>query len=229
MRAKASEYINYVKSKVGNAYLWGGQGESVYELLRALAKKKGQSDSNTERMLAYVSAHGVNNLEFYDCSGLLVSFLLKAGAIERDMTADELYHSCGKISRQEARPGDMVFLFHSSGVATHVGCITDHASVVHALNQTRGVIEEALEKRKWVYARPDFVEYDLSDEKNQYKPGDRIFVPEQVQGYQTAMEAMERIHPAATYPKGEYFVYKIYQDAVNITRTKGVPGVWITM
>ncbi len=233
MKAKASEFIKYIRSKVGNAYLWGGQGETVFGLVRQLAKQKGQSDVNTEKMLAYMEQNVVKDMEFFDCSGLPVSYLLSVGAISGDMTADGLYRRCTKINRQDARPSDMVFLLNSAGKATHIGCIVDTDTVVHALNQTRGVIEEELNKRKWVFGRPDFcIEYDLVDEQidvSTLQPGDKVTVKESINGYNTANNALVAVNPTVTYPAGEYYVYKVYNGSVNITRSKDKPGAWVVL
>ena len=232
MKAKASEFVKYIRSKVGNAYLWGGQGETVFGLARNLAKKNGQSDANTEKMIAYMEQNGVKDMEFYDCSGLPVSYLLSVGAISGDMTADGLYRRCTKINRQDARPSDMVFLLNSDGKATHIGCIVDYGIVVHALNQTRGVIEEELNKRKWVFVRPDFcIEYDLAQkiDLSTLKPGDIVTITEHLNGYNTANNAISKVNPTVTYPAGEYYVYKVYNGTVNITRSKGKPGAWVVL
>lgn len=45
--------------------------------------------------------------------------------------------------------------------------------------------------------------------------------------YVTALDAKNKANPTATYPSGEYYVYKCYDNMANITRTQGVPGGWI--
>ncbi|MGN0506625.1 MAG: C40 family peptidase [Lachnospiraceae bacterium] len=232
MKAKASNFVEYIKSKVGNAYLWGGQGETLFGLVRQLAKRNQQSDANTEKMIAYMEQSGVKDMEFFDCSGLPVSYLLSVGAISTDTNADGLYRRCTKINRQDARPSDMVFLLNTAGKATHIGCIVDSGIVVHALNQTRGVIEEQLDKRNWVFGRPDFcIEYDLDEQidVSALKPGDKVTINEPVKGYNAADNALTSVKSTVTYPEGEYYVYKVYNGAVNITRSKGKPGAWVVL
>ena len=68
MKAKASEFVKYIRSKVGNPYLWGGQGETLFGLVRQLAKRNQQSDVNTEKMITYMEQSGVKDMEFFDCS-----------------------------------------------------------------------------------------------------------------------------------------------------------------
>lgn len=236
-KAKTSEFIQYMKSKVGSAYLWGGQGETVYGLLRKLAKQKSQSDASTNRMFAYLSAQGCRDVEFYDCSGLAVSYLLSVGAISGDMTADGIYRKCTRISDAEARPGDMTFLLDKAGKAHHIGYIVGDGTVVHALNQTRGVITESLSHRKWVYGRPEFcLEYDLGGKGQEsrstltdLRPGDRVTINAAVQGYNTAADAVGKVNPAVTYPAGEYYVYKVAAGAVNLSRKAGIAGAWVIL
>lgn len=169
-KAKASEFITYIKSKVGSAYLWGGQGEGVHDILAKYADTKDQSKSNTVKMLGFLEGKkGIQDIQFFDCSGLGVSYLLEQGAISYDMTADGIYKKCKKISKKEIQPSDMAFLLNSSGKATHIGYIVEGNTVIHALNQSVGVIREDLNRRKWVFGRPDFcLEYDLEEAKREY-------------------------------------------------------------
>lgn len=234
-KAKVSEFTKYIRSKVGCAYLWGGQGESLFSLLRKLAKQNGQSDAKTEQTIAYMKSKGIKDMEVFDCSGLSVTYLLSVGAISYDMTADGIYDKCKKIKKEESREGDMVFLLNASENATHIGYLVDKKTVVHALNQSRGVIEEDVSKRKWVFGRPEFcLEYDLNEEKAEtdskdLKIGDKITIKEPVLGYNTAANAKSGTNPAVTYPAGTYYVYRVYGGAVNITRSKGTPGAWVML
>lgn len=233
-KAKASEFVGYIRSKVGSAYLWGGQGETLFGMARKLAGQTGQSAENTEKMVAYMRQQGVKDMGFFDCSGLGVSYLLPAGAISYDMTADGFYRKCAKVDKKGVRPGDMAFLLNVSKKATHIGYVTDTGTVVHALNQTRGVIEEPLDRRSWVFGRPEFcMEYDLGTGQDvdvgSLKAGDRLTLKQAAKGYNTAADALAATRPAVTYPAGEYYVYKVYGGAVNITRSKGKAGAWVVI
>lgn len=48
-----------------------------------------------------------------------------------------------------------------------------------------------------------------------------------VKGYTTSLDAINRVNPVATYTKGTYYIYKIANGVYNISRTKGSAGVWI--
>ena len=231
-KVKTSEFLKYIHSKVGAAYLWGGQGESLFGLVRKLARQNGQADSKTDQMIAYMKSKGVKDIEFFDCSGLAVDPLLAAGAISGDMTADGIYRKCEKIEKAEVRPGDFGFLLNSSKKATHIGYVAEDGIIIHALNQSRGVIEENLDKRKWVFGRPEFcLEYDLEEEIDidKLKPGNEITLNKAVNGYNTASNALATVNPVVSYPSGTYYVYKVYGHAVNITRKKGTAGAWVVL
>lgn len=231
-KAKVSEFVPYIKSKVGAAYLWGGQGESIYGLIRELAKENGQADSKTDKMITYLEEQGACDMEFYDCSGLGVKFLLEKDAVGYDMTADGFYRKCKKIDKSEVKEGDMGFLVNVNGKATHIGYVVNRKTIVHALNQTRGVIEENINNRKWVFGRPDFcLEYDLEEKIDiaTLKIGDKITIDKAVLGYNTAANAKGGVNPVSTYPSGTYYVFRVYSGTVNITRTKGTPGAWVAL
>ena len=152
-KLKPSVFVEYVLSKVGCPYLWGGQGETLYEIITKYAKSKNQSDSATKNMIKFM---GIKDVQFFDCSGLGVDFLMKHGILSYDTTADGLYRKCDKISKDEVVLGDFAFLLDISGKATHIGYVVDNGYVVHAWDQKVGVIKEKLSKRNWVYGRPNF-------------------------------------------------------------------------
>lgn len=225
-KAKVSEFVDYIKSKKGSAYLWGGQGETVYDLVRKLAEKNGQAKDKTDKMLSFMSKNGTKDIQFFDCSGLAVYFLLQKKAITSDMTADMLYRKCDSISKNEAKVGDWVFLGTSSK-KTHIGYITEKGKVIHAYGQSVGVIEEPLSKRNWYYARPNFcIEFDVDECK---EDSDTVTITENIKGYNTASDAERDRNPKVTYKPGTYFIYKESGKATNISKKKGTPGAWVVL
>lgn len=233
MKVKASEFIKWVESKVGCPYLWGGQGETLFDMVRKYCATKSQSKEATEKMITFLKKKGVVDKEFYDCSGLGVKYLLDLGAIKYDMTANGLYKKCALISMDEVRAGDWVF-FIEDGRAVHIGYMVTDSEVVHALDQTVGVIREKLsESRGWNGAgRPEFcMIYDLPQkvDTNNLKYGDKITTTKDLNGYSNADNAFRGLKPVCTYSAGTYYVYKVYNGAVNITRHKGIPGAWVVL
>lgn len=232
MKVKASEFIKWVDSKVGCPYLWGGQGDTLFSMVRKYCTTKAQSNPSTEKMITFLKNNGVVDREFYDCSGLGVKFLLDHGAIKYDMTADGLYKKCTPLSKSDVRAGDWVFII-KDGKATHIGYMVNDNEVVHALNQSAGVIKENLYKRGWNGAgRPEFcIENDLHIVINydDLKAGDRIITDKDLKGYGTAADARRKTNAVCTYKAGTYYVYKTYEGAVNITRHKGIAGAWVVL
>lgn len=232
MKVKTSEFIKWVESKVGCPYLWGGQGETLFDMVRKYCATKSQSKEATEKMITFLKKKGVVDKEFFDCSGLGVKYLLDHGALKYDTTADGLYKKCVLISMDEVRAGDWVF-FIKDRRAVHIGYMVTDTEVVHALDQTVGVIREKLSANKeWNgVGRPEFcMEYDLPQNTttDDLKPGDKITTTD-IKVYKTADNALKGKNAVCTYSAGTYYVYKVYNGAVNITRHKGIPGAWVVL
>lgn len=231
-RLAVKEFTKWAKAQVGNAYLWGGQGESVYELVRQLAKKNGQSEEKTEKMLAYMKKMGAKDIKFFDCSGLIIKYLIENKGLAYDTTAAGLYKLCDPINDSQVEEGDWCFLKDSSGKIYHIGVVVDNDMVVHSFNQEKGIIMEKRTARRWIYARPEFA-FDFSGlQKSTYDSltvGATVTITESIKGYNTADNALKGNNPTVTYPKGAYYVYKKYNGAVNITRKKGTAGAWVVL
>lgn len=233
MKVKTSEFIKWVESKVGCPYLWGGQGETLFDMVRKYCATKSQSNSSTEKMINFLKRKGVVDKEFYDCSGLGVKFLLDYGALKYDTTADGLYRKCVLINEKDIRAGDWAF-FLDGARAYHIGYMVTDDTVVHALDQEVGVVKEKLSARKeWVaFGRPDFcMEYDIPIEVdfNNLRAGDKITIAKDLKGYTNAENAMKDEKAVCTYTAGTYYVYNVYKGAVNITRHKGIAGAWVVL
>ncbi len=225
------DFSKWLKEQVGNAYCWGGQGESVYDLVRKFAKSKDQSDANTDKMLAYMKKYGARDIKFYDCSGLGVTYLLDKKAITCDTTAAGLCRKCTPVKDTEVTEGCWAFLKNENGIY-HIGYVVDNDMVVHAFNQEKGVIMEKRTARKWIYARPDFAFAFASPQKPLYDTlavGDKVTIAESIKGYNNAYNALKSKNTTVTYSNGEYYVYKKHNGAVNITKKKGVAGAWVVL
>lgn len=226
------DFTEWVKDQVGNAYMWAGQGERLYDIIAMYADRNYQSESNTVKMLGFLEDKGIQDIRFYDCSGLGVTYLLANKAISCDTTAAGLYNKCEPIKDNEVTEGCWGFLKDSSGKIYHIGYVVDNDMIVHAFNQEKGVIIEKRTARKWIYARPDFAFAFDKPQKPLYDTlsvGDKVTIAESIKGYNTADNALKGKNPTVTYSKGEYYVYKKYNGAVNITRKKGTAGAWVVL
>ena len=106
------------------------------------------------------------DIYFYDCSGLGIAWLLTMDLIKQDYTADGMYrHLCSKISREELRRGDWVFVRNNKTENIfHVGYVVDDAlNVVEAKSRDDGVVKRPLSAGDWnVFGRPDKVFQELT-------------------------------------------------------------------
>lgn len=225
------DFLEYVESKVGCPYCWGGNGETLYDIVAKYAKGKSQSEEKTVKMLGFMEDNGIKDTQFFDCSGLGVKWLLDHDKIDHDTTAAGLYRKCTPIKENEVTTGCWCFLKNDNGIY-HIGYLVDDDTAVHAYNQQKGVIKEKRTARKWIYARPDFAFAFEKPQKPQYDDlsvGDKVTLTESVKGYNNADNALKAKNATVTYPSGTYYVYKKHNGAVNITRTKGVPGAWVVL
>lgn len=224
-------FLEYIESKVGCCYCWGGNGETLYDIVAKYAKGKSQSEANTVKMLGFMEDTGHKDTQFFDCSGLAVKWLLEHDKIDSDTTAAGLYRLCTPITDAEVTTGCWCFLKNSNGIY-HIGYIVENDMVVHAFNQEKGVIKEKRSARKWIYARPDFAFDFETAQKPLYDTlsvGDRVIITEDIKGYNTADNALKAKNPTVTYSKGDYYVYKKYNGAVNISKKKGSAGAWVVL
>lgn len=144
------KFIAYVSAQEGCLYVWGAQGQTMTpELIRRLEN----SDKNYRRALAQYEDHAAKGLTLigYDCSGLVVAYLLREGLIGYDTTANGLYASqCTPIGKDHLRAGDLVFKkYRTKNKMYHVGVYMGDGSVVHAKGRDDGVVRESLSATGW--------------------------------------------------------------------------------
>lgn len=90
--------------------------------------------------------YGGNSLRGFDCSGL-TSFVFDKHQIALPRQSSDQYRFGRKISRMDARPGDLVF-FTQRGRVNHVAIVGSvvrgDLTLIHSTS-SRGVIEESLD------------------------------------------------------------------------------------
>lgn len=60
-----------------------------------------------------------------------------------------------------------------------------------------------------------------------FNEGSSIKIPAPINVYSTAADAKNRTNPVTQYQNGSYYIYKIYDGMLNISRTKDNPGGWM--
>lgn len=59
------------------------------------------------------------------------------------------------------------------------------------------------------------------------KKGDTVHIDEDVVVYNSESDALKARNPRKTYPAGDYYVYKVSGQCVNISKNRLLPGGWI--
>lgn len=231
MKVSSEKFVQKAFDLIGNPYLWGGNGETLGDVIRKYADSKGQSKEATEDMIAFINQHyciKCDEIHLQDCSGFIIEILRLLDVIPDtyDTTAQGLYEQCKKITK----PCKGALAFYWNGEKhNHVGICASETTVIHCLSTKTGVIVEDIAKRKdkWVdFAFPyKWVDPDI-DDKADY---DTITLAKDVYVYRTADDANENnIAKGTLYKHGTYYVYKTFKGKyTNITRTIGVAGGWI--
>ena len=137
-------FIAWLVQQLGSIYVWGAQGEYATP---ALIQKMETDPNNRRRAMQLYNArthNGEQKVKMYDCSGLIVRFLLDNKLISNDMTAAGLYGKCHHIERTALKEGDLVFRYNGS-VIHHVGVYIGGGMVIHSRGRDYGVVREHID------------------------------------------------------------------------------------
>ena len=135
------KFIDYLHAQVGCIYVWGAQGEK--DITEAWIRKKETSDVNAKRAISLWKkriAQGMENIAAYDCSGLIMKFLIDEGLYKSDMSSLGLYAASKKMDgRSGLIPGDLVFR-HNGARIHHVGVFVGDGMVIESKGRDDGVV-----------------------------------------------------------------------------------------
>lgn len=136
-----TKFIQYLRSHVGDAYVWGAQGECISTMkdTPSWVKKMETSNKNYERAMNFIRKSDKKPLYAFDCSGLGVYFLREHGIIKSDISSRGMYSACKKITRAELQPSDFVFR-HNGIKIHHVGYYVGDGMVIEAYGRDLGVV-----------------------------------------------------------------------------------------
>ena len=136
---KASKVVNFVKSKVGCGYVWGGEGQKLTEAL--LNKFHDQYPTHVDKSIV---KRWIGK-EVYDCSGL-VHVAFKNVGISIYHNADTAWRTTnwkntGGISNY---PRDKVHILYrkSDNKMVHTGVYIGGGKFIHAKGSKEGVVME---------------------------------------------------------------------------------------
>ena len=158
MGEKVKEFLTYLESHIGDAYVWGAQGERVDNRadLEKWVRCKETSRREADRALAYIKKATKTPLYAFDCSGLIVHWLRDIkGLIDGDTSAQGLYRQCkqqGKLDAWQMQPGDLVFRYSfAKGKMGHVGVYVGGGMVIEAKGRDYGVANLHLSFGGWTH------------------------------------------------------------------------------
>lgn len=158
MGKKIDDFIAYLNSHLGDAYVWGAQGERVDNRpnLEKWVRRKETSRREADRALTYIKKAAKTPLYAFDCSGLIIHWLRDIkGLIDSDTNAQGLYRQCtqkGKLGAWQMQPGDFVFRYSfAKGKMAHVGVYVGNGIVIEAKGRDYGVVNLHLSFGGWTH------------------------------------------------------------------------------
>ena len=158
MGKKIDDFVAYLNSHLGDAYVWGAQGERVDNRvdLEKWVRRKETSRREADRALAYIKKATKTPLCAFDCSGLIIHWLRDIkGLIDSDTNAQGLYSQCtqkGKLGAWQMQAGDLVFRYSfAKGKMGHVGVYVGGGMVIEAKGRDYGVVNLHLSFGGWTH------------------------------------------------------------------------------
>lgn len=169
-----SQFIEYLRSRIGSIYVWGAQGENVLaqpDPYGWILTQEKNNETNAKRAYALFKQRkqeGINPILAYDCSGLIVAFLLNVGILKGDRTAAALYSMCDikMDNASNLMAGDFVCHYSAQkGYITHIGVYVGDGKVIEAKGRDDGVVETNIGSYSWNrFGRMPALEPYLKDE-----------------------------------------------------------------
>lgn len=150
-----SRFMEYLRAQLGSIYVWGAQGENVLAQPdpEAWIRGKETSAANAQRAINLFNQRkleGMNPILAYDCSGLIVNFLLENGVIKSDRTAQMLYDLCDIKLTQPEQAGDFCCRYDPERKRiTHIGVYIGDGLVIEAKGRDAGVVQTGISVYPW--------------------------------------------------------------------------------
>jgi hypothetical protein len=182
--------------RIGSIYVLGAQGETLSQITDAwIAKREHNDKNNIKRVKALLEKRikqGYTNLRAYDCSGLIIRFLLDEKLISGDKNANGIFYDlCKEIKKADLQAGDLVFKKYATNSRMyHVGVYMGDGIVVHSKGRDVGVVRESISKESWNrYGRLKVLAQYIneSEAEDVIKKGDKN---QQVGAWQRALKSL---------------------------------------
>lgn len=149
-KEQINKMCEYAKKQVSNLslYVWGGQGERLYDTTLGKLYEMERSKSNVRRIVDLVCKQLDNNFDLsnallFDCSGLVCKAMEYAGIVKKgyDNTANGIYKNCKIKDINKVKRGDFVFRINTEKRCVHIGiCVdTDNKIIIEAKGRDYGV------------------------------------------------------------------------------------------
>ena len=137
--------------------------ERTYNALQArweaIQKARARTDAKYQRVMKVARhqkgdpyVYGAAGPNAFDCSGLTMYVYKRATGISLQHTATSQFRKGDRISRKQARPGDLVF-FHNSGGIYHAAIYAGKGQVLHASRPGTNVKTDPIWTNSVYYAR----------------------------------------------------------------------------
>ncbi len=203
---KIADFVAYLESHIGDAYVWGAQGRRVDTMPDVSAWVRKREKGNliqAARCMRYIRASKKRPLYAFDCSGLIVHWLLDVKhLIKGDVNANGLYVQCnkqGKIGEWQLEAGDLVFRL-KGGEMKHVGVYVGGGYIIEAKGRDAGVVKLPLNKGTWTHQGKHPA---LAEEAENKSPERRVFRIESPLQRGEDIRAMQTALDLCGYPCGD--------------------------
>lgn len=146
--SRITEFINYLLPHVGDAYVWGAQGEILSDMTQdeivAFVDRRETSQKNEDRALAFIANAKKKPLYAFDCNGLINFWFQNTKRWRKgDASADTLYGECKTKGKRTAatklEAGDLLFRWNGEKM-NHVGVYIGDGMAIEAKGRDDGVV-----------------------------------------------------------------------------------------
>lgn len=177
--------VAYLEEQVANhsIYVYGAQGQQGSQITERWIRRMEASTGGTKvggKYYTYADlavehwqkevALGFGDvLRAFDCSGLFMFYLMGAGVLDKDRTANGIHSLCKDTT--EPHKGYMVFR-HAQGQPnrmTHVGMLVSDDEVIHCKGRQSGCVKEKFSASYWpVISIPPWFSFDPPKPEQKY-------------------------------------------------------------